>query len=185
MSSLGDGTRIPRRKVIQLASAAFLGQSLPVLNAETCATNPHSAVTGNEPYTLQFFTPDEIKLLDAAMEKIIPADEHSPGAHEAQVALFADLMVATSPKDVKEDWRIGLHLLAEEVERSSLNDWLKKSAANEQDPVTVLDLFFVKLKQMTVDGYYTSRIGIHQDLQYQGNTYLSEFKGCTHAEHQG
>lgn len=184
MNDVGDATKIPRRKVIQLASATFLGQSLPVIKAETCTNASQNGPTGNKPYTVQFFTSDEIKLLDAAMEKIIPADEHSPGAHEAQVSLFADLIVATSPKDVQEDWRDGLRLLAEEVESSSLDDWLEKSAANEQDPVTVLDLFFVKLKQITVAGYYTSRIGIHQDLEYQGNTYLKEFKGCTHAEHQ-
>jgi hypothetical protein len=182
MTSFEDGTKIGRRKAIQLASAAFLSQSLPVLNGQACATNHHSA--GTRPYTAQFFTPDEIKLLDAAMEKIIPADEHSPGAHEAQVALYADLIVATSPADVRADWRNGLRLLAKEVERSSLDEWLAKAAANEREPLTVLDLFFVKLKQTAVDGYYTSAIGIHQDLEYQGNTYLTEFKGCTHAEHQ-
>lgn len=185
MNDSSDGAKIPRRKLIQFASAAFLAQALPVFNGETCPNNTHSGLPETKPYTVQFFTPDEIQLLDAVMEKIIPSDEHSPGAHEAQVPQFADLMVATSPNDVKDDWRSGLRLLADEVERSSLDDWLAHSAANERDPVTVLDLFFVKLKQMTVDGYYTSRIGIHQDLEYQGNTYLREFKGCTHAEHQG
>lgn len=183
MNNSGD-PRIPRRKVIQLASAAFLGQSLPVLGTQTCANNSHAAIAGNNPESPKFFTSDEIKLLDAVMEKIIPADEHSPGAHEAQVPLFADLIVSTSPDDVRADWRGGLRLLAEELQTSSLDDWLEKSAVNETNPLTVLDLFFIKLKQMTVDGYYTSRIGIHQDLEYQGNTYLKEFKGCTHAEHQ-
>jgi hypothetical protein len=37
---------------------------------------------------------------------------------------------------------------------------------------------------MTVDGYYTSSIGIHQELRYQGNAYLKEFIGCTHPEHR-
>jgi hypothetical protein len=37
---------------------------------------------------------------------------------------------------------------------------------------------------MTIDGYYTSKIGIHQELEYQGNTALAEFEGCTHPEHQ-
>jgi hypothetical protein len=185
MSSFGESTKLGRRQVIQLASAALLGQSLPVLNGEGCTNSHEGAHDAVKPYTVQFFTPDEIKLLDETMEKIIPADGHSPGAHEAQVALFADLIVATSPNDVKEDWRGGLRLLAEELERSSVDEWLAKSAANERDPRTVLDLFFIKLKQMAVDGYYTSSIGIHQDMQYQGNTYLTEFKGCTHAEHQG
>ncbi len=180
MSDFGDVTRIPRRKLLQLAPAAFLVHHL---NAETCTNNHHGSAEA-KPYTVQFFTPDEMKLLDAVMEKIIPADDHSPGAHDAEVPLFADLMIATSPEDVKEDWRGGLRLLAAELESSSLDGWLAKASANQQDPATVLDLFFVKLKQMTVDGYYTSRIGILQDLKYQGNAYLREFNGCTHPEHQ-
>jgi hypothetical protein len=170
---------IPRRKLLQLAPAAFLVR----LNAETC-TNNHDGSAEAKPYTAQFFTPDEMKLLDRVMEKIIPTDDHSPGAHEAKVPLFADLMVSTSPDDVREDWRGGLRLLAAELKTSSLDDWLAKASANQQDPATALDLFFVKLKQMTVEGYYTSRIGILQDLKYQGNTYLREFNGCTHPEHQ-
>ncbi len=38
---------------------------------------------------------------------------------------------------------------------------------------------------MTINGYYSSAIGIHNDLQYQGNTYVQKFEGCTHPEHQG
>jgi len=34
------------------------------------------------------------------------------------------------------------------------------------------------VKRATIEGYYTSAIGIHQGLQYQGNTALSEFPGC-------
>ncbi len=37
---------------------------------------------------------------------------------------------------------------------------------------------------MTINGYYTSAIGIQQDLQYVGNDFLPEFPGCTHPEHQ-
>ena len=41
-----------------------------------------------------------------------------------------------------------------------------------------------ELKQMTVDGYYTSATAIHQDMEYLGNTYLAAFPECTHPEHQ-
>ena len=33
-------------------------------------------------------------------------------------------------------------------------------------------------KQATVHGYYTSEIGIHQELRYKGNKVLLEFVGC-------
>jgi hypothetical protein len=41
------------------------------------------------------------------------------------------------------------------------------------------------MKDMTIDRYYSSREGLSQELGWHGNTYLTEFKGCTHPEHQG
>jgi hypothetical protein len=38
--------------------------------------------------------------------------------------------------------------------------------------------FFIELKRLTVRGYYTSKIGIHDELQYKGNRILQEFVGC-------
>ena len=37
--------------------------------------------------------------------------------------------------------------------------------------------FFAFLRNLTCDGFYTSKIGI-ADLQYIGNTALREFSGC-------
>jgi hypothetical protein len=37
--------------------------------------------------------------------------------------------------------------------------------------------FFAFLRNLTCDGFYTSKIGI-ADLQYMGNTALREFPGC-------
>lgn len=56
---------------------------------------------------------------------------------------------------------------------------------NEANPQAGLEQFFALLKQMTVDGYYTSATAIHQDMDYLGNTYLAAFAECTHREHQG
>lgn len=128
-------------------------------------------------YRLRFFNREEIELLDRLMEMIIPADEHSPGARAARVILFADLMVATSDDHLKESWRRGLQLMHNEAARSSLEQALAKSALNEGKPGNDLERFYGRLKEMTVNGYYTSAIGIHRDLRYQGNTYLPSFPG--------
>jgi hypothetical protein len=37
--------------------------------------------------------------------------------------------------------------------------------------------FFAKLRNLTCDGFYTSKIGI-EDLKYIGNSALAEFPGC-------
>jgi Gluconate 2-dehydrogenase subunit 3 len=173
-----------RRAVLKIVALTALSQKL---NALPCAamgdmqTAPAAAATA---YTLQFFSEDESRLLDQLMEMIIPADDHSPGAHEAKTNLFADLMVATSNDAVKKQWHDGIRVIREEAASSSLTEALRKASLNEETPTTDLERFFVVLKQMTVNGYYTSATGIHQDMEYVGNTYLVAFPGCTHPEHQ-
>ena len=51
-------------------------------------------------------------------------------------------------------------------------------------PVTIDDpqlpvRFFRLMKNLTADGYYTSRIGLLDELGYTGNTALLEFPSCT------
>src|SRR5215467_2331086 len=156
-----------RRTVLKLVSLAGFFPAAIGLSQEDLAK-----------HQLQFFTEEENEMLDQLMEMILPSDEHSPGAHAAKTSLFADLMVAASSDEVKQQWRRGLQLMREEAARSSLQDALAKSAANEESPSNELEHFFGQLKAMTVQGYYTSSIGIHDDLQYQGNTYIESFPGC-------
>ena len=176
--------KINRRGLLQLVPSTLISASVASAHQNCSVHAPDSANTAPA-YKLQFFTEQEARLLDAVMEKIIPADEHSPGAHEARVVEFADLMVATGPEYAKTDWRNALHLLGEEMRTSNLDAWLAAAAEREQDPQTVLEVFFRTLKHTTINGYYTSRIGIHDELRYEGNTYLSAFPGCDHPEHQG
>jgi hypothetical protein len=172
-----------RRAVLKIVALTALSHKL---NALPGAAMSHMQAVPAVPtaYSLQFFSEEESRLLDQLMEMIIPADDHSPGAHEAQTNLFADLMVATSDNAVKKQWQDGIGLMREEANRSSLTDALHRAAANEENPTTDLERFFVLLKQMTVNGYYTSEIGIHKDMEYIGNAYLGAFPECTHPEHQ-
>ncbi len=172
-----------RRAVLKIVALTALSQKLNVL---PCAAMVHMQAAPAVPaaYSLQFFSEEESRLLDQLMEMIIPADDHSPGAHQAQTSLFADLMVATSNDAVKKQWQDGIRLMREEANRSSLNDALHQAAANEENPATDLQRFFVILKRMTVNGYYTSATGIHQEMEYVGNAYLGAFPPCTHPEHQ-
>ena len=38
--------------------------------------------------------------------------------------------------------------------------------------------FFQDLKRLTIAGYYTSRIGILEELEYKGNRVRQDFTGC-------
>ena len=175
-----------RRELLKLVALTALSPKVNALQAAAaCHMEAASAGPHPTPYKLQFFSEDESRLLDRLMEMIIPADSHSPGAHAARTNLFADLMVATSDDAIKKQWQDGLRLIREEAGRSSLTEALRKAATNEENPQTDLQRFFALLKQMTVDGYYTSAMAIHQDLEYTGNSYLPAFPECTHPEHKG
>jgi hypothetical protein len=57
------------------------------------------------------------------------------------------------------------------------------AAASSLSPADVSVGFFRLLKNLTADGYYTSRVGLVDELGYQGNTILPEFPSCTVPEH--
>jgi len=129
-----------------------------------------------------FFTPDEFKLVEELSELIIPADEKSGGAKAAKVAGYIDAHLAEAFEQKERDsWRNGLRLVdalsremhghafleTNEAQRTAV---LARMALNELHPEAPEELFFRDLKLLTVKGYYTSKIGIHDDLNYQGNT---------------
>jgi len=174
-----------RRAAIKLITLAALATKLHGLEApEPCPMAPAAvAAAQSSEYKLRFFTEEENAFLDQLMEMIIPADGHSPGAHAAKTSQFADLMVSSDEDVVKQKWRDGIRSFQEEAKNSSVAGVLERAAANEGNPGTDLERFFALVKAMTVNGYYTSKIGIEEDMEYIGNTYVAEFPGCTHPEH--
>jgi gluconate 2-dehydrogenase gamma chain len=52
----------------------------------------------------------------------------------------------------------------------------------ESDP-RLPSRFFRLVKNLTADGYYTSRAGLLEELGYPGNTALARFPGCSVPEH--
>lgn len=137
---------------------------------------------------LRFFVPDEFLLLDNLTEIIIPTDEHSPGASSARVAEYIDMVISESPAEKQQLWREGLKAvesLSREVAgdrflKVSMNkriEILTRIAGDEDKPTKLSEKFFIELKGLTVKGYYTSKIGIHTEMQYKGNVYLKEYVG--------
>ncbi|HZO98922.1 MAG TPA: gluconate 2-dehydrogenase subunit 3 family protein [Terriglobia bacterium] len=146
-------------------------------------------------YAPKYFSSRQIQEIAAISDAIIPADEHSPGANAARVYEFIDEMVAIGDEDEKRLWQEGLSTLNRlarnrwdkdlaECPREQQEALLREISRNEEHPEKVEEQFFVAIKRLTVDGYYRSDIGIHQDLNYQGNTMLLEFDGCDHGSHK-
>ena len=180
-----DGNNKPdlsRREMIKLGAGAAIAATLTGLDGRALAQAGQTKVP-------HFFTNEEFALVDELAELIIPTDEHSPGARAAQVASYIDFTLSESfEEEPKTVWRRGLKLIeALSVElhgNSFLNSsqeeriaLLTRISQNEAKPAKPEELFFKELKSSTADAYYSSKIGIHAEMEYKGNTYLKEFVG--------
>lgn len=173
---MADQNNLTRRELIQVTAAV----AVTVAGAQ-----PGRA---SEPAP-KFFTKEEFAMVDELTELIIPTDDHSPGARAAQVPEYIDGRLAESfeeePKRVWREGLSGINALSREMcgqpfmqatpdQRVAL---LTRLAKNEDNPKTAGEIFFRVLKSHTGRAYYTSKIGIHQDMEYKGNVLLQEFVG--------
>lgn len=178
-------------------SATVLGASLlplPAAAAEASQANTAPVTPQTKPpgdaATARFFTPAQRTLVEELSETIIPADSHSGGAKAARVVDYIEQEVRESTDDNrKSTWREGLRLVdlmsqhyhgKSFVDSSSEERIAVLTVLSDNDQMTELPevRFFRELKHLTVRGYYTSRIGIHDELEYKGNRLLLEFAGC-------
>ncbi len=148
----------------------------------------------------RFFTPAELLVISRLADLIIPPSE-TPGAAAAGVPQYIDLVVNEDPK-LQGIFRQGLPRLdtmsasrfpssaflqlteAQQVEiLTSLSEAAEQRAPPKQDVDGSDAAFFKAIKSLTADGYYTSRIGLLQELGYNGDTYLAAFPESKIPEH--
>ena len=192
-----------------LAGREFLASWLPMQmvrgdehSAPVAIAGMHHQDAEAEPpaaYTPQFFSPDEFRTVEILTALIIPTDA-APGAKEARVADYIDFVVFSAGElrpSLQREWIEGLEILERESQRQfgkAFRDaaepdqvkLLEAMSAPERDAKTHHEgfRFFSTLKEMTVEGFYTSKIGLIDVLDYQGMNYMADFPGCTHPEHQ-
>ena len=145
--------------------------------AALAATTPADA----QPVLL---TAAEFECLKALADTIIPRTD-TPGAADAGVPAQIDRRLAANPQ-LAQTFRGGIAALDADA-RSRFGAAF--SALTAQQKIDLLtpranDPFFHMAKDMTVDAYYATREGLSEELGWHGNTFLTEFKGCTHPEHQ-
>lgn len=164
-----------------VSAAAILWQA-----AVARAQHSHPAAT-TAPHHFAFFTSEERDTLRHLMARIVPADERSGGALAADVDAYIDFILQHADKDLQQIWRNGLAAYGTAIRSKSddgIDAFLSAQSRNEFAPKTDGEKFFVVLKATVTEGFYTSEIGINQELGYQGMAFLLDFPGCTHAEHK-
>jgi hypothetical protein len=182
-------------------SAAALGASALVPASASLGTSRGALRTPAPEETMQdggaetkapgrFFSPQEYTLVEELSETVIPADSHSGGAKAAKVADFIEQRVRDHEDQTKQAlWHDGLRLIDSMSQHYNGKSFVD---SNAEERISVLQVLsdnehmtelpevelFGELKRLTVRGYYTSKIGIHDELQYKGNRVLMEFVGC-------
>ncbi len=109
---MSNDETISRRTALKIIGVGVGVASAPNVFAQH--PHPHtgvemvSPVDEQPPGKLHFFTPAEMTSITLMSDLIIPADEQSPGAKDAGVPAFVDLMVSESSVETKNLWRNGL-----------------------------------------------------------------------------
>jgi len=196
-----DEEHISRRAALKvIAIGVGTASALPILEETSLGQQSHTGMVMDKPAAEadrvhRFFNTQEIATVATISRLIIPADEHSPGADAAGVPAFIDLMVSESSAEVKRLWHEGLSAIDKMSQQRFATAFinaapdqqltlLKAISKNEYRARSIEERFFVAIKSLTVDGYYTSQVGIHAELQYKGNAYLKDFVGCSHPDHK-
>jgi len=188
---------ISRRDVLRtLAIGAAGGSVLQVIPLQA-AEMAHQAVRKEKAaalagkYAPKYFTAKQYETLTSLCDTIIPKDERSGGAVDAGAPEFIDLLTSENPEFQN---RLGgglmwldsycldhygkLYMETTPEQRKEIIELIayrKNAKANPELHQGVA--FFAFLRNMTCDGFYTSKIGI-EDLQYIGNVTRSEWPGC-------
>lgn len=141
------------------------------------------------PFTPEFFTGPELRVVRILADIVIPKDERSGSAGDAKVPEFMDHIMAEYPSN-GERLRKGMAWLdgesrkrhqrpfdeLAEAERLAIVDaiaWPKKAAEDLKEGVE----FFNNFRNLTATGFWSSRIGV-EDLHYIGNVFNPGWSGC-------
>lgn len=182
-----------------LTTLPILGQANPA-RAAMAGMNMSEAVDANAQtganWKPKFFDAHQDETLIALSDLIIPATD-TPGAKAALVNRYADLLYNEESAEKQQEiiqalaWFDGRSLslhnkpfvsLTAEQQAALLEPLADPSKAKPEDEAGVEA--FGLIKQLTIFGYYTSKIGLDEELRYQGDTYNTSFPGaCTDPEH--
>jgi glucoside 3-dehydrogenase (cytochrome c) hitch-hiker subunit len=182
-----------------LVTLPILGQ-ISVTPAMAQAADRHQSALAAGPdadWKPLFFDSHQNETVIALTELIIPATD-TPGAKAALVNRLIDLWLNDEDADKQKEFFEGLSWLdgrclaqhgkpfvelTEDQQTALLTALADPENKKPEDQPGVR--FFEQMKDMTIFGYYTSQIGLDQELQYQGDAYHNDFPGaCKHPEHQ-
>ena len=185
-------TRLSRRQAIGLAASAVV---LPVLDWTDAQAQRAAQMVRRPPSAAAaptFFTEEEWAIVRLLVDYVIPKDEKSGSATDAQVPEFMDYMM--SDAETTESTRVAMHgglawldtecrrrfaagfvACSDGQRRAVLDDiaWPQRARPEMSHGVA----FFNRFRDLTASGFFSSAIG-YADLDFRGNTFVAEWTGC-------
>jgi glucoside 3-dehydrogenase (cytochrome c) hitch-hiker subunit len=187
-----------RRQLIRLLAGTALASAIPG-ELFAAARQAHSEIGSGS--RLRTLNPHQDAMLTAICELIIPATD-TPGAKAARVNEFIDLVLTEWYEEEERNRFLGGLADVDTHARSIFGkDFVDSSEKQQIDILTALDQeltstresvlpsmlardkvellekhYFYMIKRLTLFGYYTSDIGLNQELHYE--VIPTEHAGC-------
>lgn len=187
--------QVSRRDALKTLSMGVSSASILSVISLEAAQHAHDAVArekgvpGGPGYQPKFFDPHQWQTLRKLCALIIPPDEKSGGAIEANAPEFIDLLTSENP-EFQTQLVGGLRWLDAYCRNHYHEPFLNCPPAQQKATLDLLAYrknstpqisqgisFFSLLRNLTADGFYTSKVGI-EDIGYVGNSAWGEFPGC-------
>jgi gluconate 2-dehydrogenase gamma chain len=196
-------TRLDRRdalKRIAVGSAAAVTSPLWIETlisaAEQHAARYHQAATAAAPWVPKVLSPTQNQAVIALSEAIIPQTD-TAGAAKAGVNRFIDAVMADASPADRQKFLDGLAWIDARSQRDAAAPFAKATAAQQMALLTTLSTatapspddapgveFFTAIKSLTITGYYTSEVGMREEMGDTGQMFFLEYPGCTHEAHK-
>lgn len=180
-----------RRNVLKSIATAAAAAPLAAQHVHDAPGELLQIAAAQTPYKPKFFSDAELETVRLLVDLIIPRTD-TPGASDAGVHRMIDTDVSQRT-NLQKPWRDTLAWFDAEAQRTAGKAFAQATQEQQIALLTTASTsptapgwqFFTIAKSATVDSYYGTRQGLQTELGWNANTFLPEFKGCTHKEHQG
>jgi hypothetical protein len=192
-----------RRTALHTIAAGAVGAAAapPWLETLLARSQQHAhagsaqAAMAAQEWTPRVLGPAQNEAVIVLTELVIPETD-TPGAKGARVNRFIDLILHEAVAKERDGFLRGLAWMDTRSKQLYEKEFVKATPAEQTALLTriaaaapeVADregaAFFRALKSMTIDGYYSSEIGLMKELGDPGQLFNATFVGCEHPEHQ-
>ncbi len=193
-----------RRQALRALGTAAAGamttplwvKSLGAVSRQQAHAHSARSATDVTEWTPTVLTAHQNESVIVLTELIIPETD-TPGAKAARVNRFVDSVLSEAKPEDRDKFLNGLSWLDERSRALYGQDFTAAGPADQIALLTRLSAqgnpdkeppigreFFEVIKGMTIDGYYTTEIGLRKELGDSGQLFQAVSQGCDHPQHQ-